>query len=104
MFTNGIKGNAIHVFQAEVFTSTPAQADVYSALTLHVHVTWNENTKSRIFDSEAMIMIVENNEITLTKVDIVLNMPQIIWPEAQMIIKEDKTLIDVAPYGGRSIS
>jgi hypothetical protein len=55
---------------------------VFSALTLHVHVTWNDGTKSRILDSEAMIMIVENNEITLTKVDVVLNIPLIIWPKS----------------------
>ncbi|EIJ65485.1 hypothetical protein BD31_I0670 [Candidatus Nitrosopumilus salaria BD31] len=104
MFTNGIKGDGIHGFQGEVFTSTPAQTDEYSALTSHVHVTWNEDTKSRILDSEAMIMkAAEDNEITLTKVDVVLNMPQIVWPEGQMMVKEDKTLTDVTPYGGGQV-
>ena len=104
MFTNGIKGDGIHGFQGEVFTSTPAQADAYSALTSHVHVTWNDGAKSRILDSEAMIMkAAENDEITLTKVDVVLNMPQIIWPEGQMMIKEDGTLTDVTPYGGGQV-
>jgi len=46
---------------------------------------------------------VENNEITLTEVDVVLNMPQIIWPEGQMMVKEDKTLTDVTPYGGGQV-
>ena len=103
MFTNGIEGDGVHSFQNEVFTSTPAQADVYSALTSHVHVTWNEGATSRVLDSETMIMqAAENNEITLTKVDVVLNMPQIIWPEGQMMVK-DVTLTDTTPYGGGQV-
>jgi len=104
LFTNGIEGDGIHGYQKQVFTSTPAQADVYSALTSHVHVMWNEGASSRILDSEAMIMeAAENNEITLTEIDVVLNMPQIIWPEGQMMVKEDKTLTDVTPYGGGQV-
>ena len=104
MFTNGIEGDGVHGFQGEVFTSTPAQADVYSALTSHVHVTWNDGKQPRILDSDAMIMeAAENKEITLTKVEVVLNMPQIVWPGGQMMVKEDKTLTDTTPYGGGQV-
>ena len=104
LFTNGIEGDGIHGYQGQVFTSTPAQAEVYSALTSHIHVMWNEGATSRVLDSEVMIMeSVENNEITLTEVDVVLNMPQILWPEGQMMVKEDKTLTDVTPYGGGQV-
>ena len=104
MFTNGIEGDGVHGFQGEVFTSTPAQAEVYSALTSHVHVTWNEGVSSRVLDSEEMIMTAaDNGQITLTPVDVVLNMPQIIWPEGQMMVKEDKTLTDETPYGGGQV-
>jgi len=104
MFTNGIEGGGVHGFQSEVFTSTPAQADVYSALTSHVHVTWNESATSRVLDSDSMVMeAADNGEITLTEVAVVLNMPQIIWPEGQMIVKEDKTLTDDTPYGGGQV-
>lgn len=90
MFTNGIKGDGIHGYQGEVFTSTPGQEYVYSALTSHVHVTWNKGAAPRMLDSDEMIMkAAENDEITLTPVDVVLNMPQIIWPEGQMMVKED---------------
>jgi len=103
MFTNGVEGDGIHGYQGEVFTSTPAQADVYSALTSHVHVTWNDGTTPRVFTSETAVMdAAENNEITLTEVDVVLNMPQIIWPEGQMMVK-DVTLTDTTPYGGGQI-
>ena len=103
MFTNGIEGDGIHGYQGEVFTSTPAQADVYSALTSHVHVTWNEGVTPRVLDSDAMIMeAADNEEITLTKVEVVLNMPQIVWPEGQMMVK-DTTLTDTTPYGGGQV-
>ncbi len=104
MFTNGIEGDGVHGYQGEVFTSTPAQPDVYSALASHVHVTWNDGETSRVLDSDAMIMeAAENEEITLTEFDVVLNMPQIIWPDGQMIVKEDKTLTDETPYGGGQV-
>ena len=104
LFTNGIQGDGIHGYQGQIFTSTPAQADVYSALTSHVHVMWNGDATARILDSEAMVMkAAENNEITLIDIDVVLNMPQIIWPEGQMMVKEDKTLTDVTPYGGGQV-
>ena len=33
-----LKVNGVHGYQGEVFTSTPAQADVYSALTSHMYM------------------------------------------------------------------
>lgn len=104
MFTNGISGDGVHGFQGEVFTSTPAQSDVYSALTSHVHVMWNDDSTARVLDSEKAVMDAANSgEITLTEVDVVLNMPQIIWPDGQMMVKEDKTLTDDQPYGGGQV-
>jgi hypothetical protein len=103
LFTNGIKGDGIHGYQNQVFTSTPAQADVYSALTSHIHVMWNDGATSRVLTSETAVMdAAENNEITLTEINVVLNMPQIIWPEGQMMVK-DVTLTDTTPYGGGQV-
>jgi hypothetical protein len=103
MFTNGVEGDGVQGYQGEVFTSTPEQTDVYSALTSHVHVTWNEGVTSRVLDSDAMIMeAAENKEITLTEVEVVLNMPQIVWPGGQMMVKET-TLTDTTPYGGGQV-
>ncbi|MFB5648303.1 MAG: hypothetical protein ACE5RM_02325, partial [Candidatus Nitrosomaritimum aestuariumsis] len=104
MFTNGISGDGVHNFQGEVFTSTPAQQETYSALTAHVHVTWAEDVTPRILDSEEMILEAEDaGEVTLSPVPVVLNMPQIVWPEGQMMVKEDKTLADDTPYGGGQV-
>ncbi|MHA7647436.1 DUF7482 domain-containing protein [Nitrosopumilus sp. S4] len=103
MFTNGVEGGGVHGFQSEVFTSTPAQAEKYSALTAHVHVTWKEGTTPRVLDSEEQIMDAAEAEVTLTPVDVVINMPQIVWPQGQMMVKEDKTLTDTTPYGGGQV-
>ncbi len=104
MFTNGISGGGVHGYQGEVFTSTPAQPDVYSALTSHVHVTWNDGTAPRVLNSEKAILDAEKKgEISLSPLEVVLNMPQIVWPEGQMKVKEDKTLADDTPYGDAQV-
>ena len=100
MFTNGVEGKGVHGYQGEVFTSTPAQADWYSALTSHVHVTWNEGVTPTVLKSESEIMQAEKTgKVTMTPLEVVLNMPQIMWPGGQMKVKEDKTLTDEAAYG-----
>ena len=104
LFTNGVKGDGIHGFQVQVFTATPAQTETYSALTSHVHVTWNQGATPVVLKSEQEIMDAEKSgKITLSPLSVVINMPQIIWPEGQMMVKEDKTLSDDTPYGGGQI-
>jgi len=104
MFTNGVKGNGVHGFQGEVFTSTPAQPEIYSALTSHVHVTWNEGVTPKVLDSEQAILDAQAaGEVSLQDLKVVINMPQIVWPGGQMMVKEDKTLSDETPYGGGQV-
>ena len=104
MFTNGIDGDGVHGFQGEVFTSTPSQADAYSALTSHIHVTWNADTEPRVLTSEQDVVDAETDgDVTLSPLKVVLNMPQIVWPDGQMTVKEDKTLADDTPYGGGQV-
>ena len=100
LFVNGVDGEGIHGYQSEVVTSTPAQTETYSALTSHVHVIWTDENNARVLDSEQAVIDAETNgEVTLVKLPVVLNMPQIVWPDGQMTIKEDKTLTDSTPYG-----
>ena len=104
MFTNGVTGDGVHGFQSEVFTSTPAQPETYSALTSHVHVTWNDSATPSMLDSDEMIMAAADaGDVTLAEVPVVLNMPQIVWPDGQIMVKEDKTLADDTPYGGGQV-
>jgi hypothetical protein len=104
MFTNGVNGDGVHGFQGEVFTSTPAQPDNYSALTSHVHVIWNDGTTPSVLTSEEEILSAEEaGSVTLEPLKVVINMPQIVWPDGQMSVKEDKTLADDTPYGGGQV-
>ncbi len=104
MFTNGIQGDGVHGFQSEVFTSTPEQSDVYSALTSHVHVTWHNDVTPRILDSQdAILAAADAGDVLLTDIDVVINMPHIMWPGGQMMIKDDKNVHDETPYGGGQI-
>jgi len=105
IFTNGVKGDGIHGFQGEIFTSTPAQPETYSALTSHTHVTWNDGVKAEILDSEKKIMAAEKaGKITLTDLPVVINMPQIMWPEGQLQVREDKNISDETTYTGGQIT
>jgi len=104
MFTNGVNGDGVHGYQGEVLTSTPAQPDIYSALTSHIHVMWNDDATPSVLTSEDEILAAEEaGTVTLEPLDVVINMPQIVWPEGQMMVKEDKTLTDETPYGGGQV-
>jgi len=104
MFTNGVVGDGVHGFQGEVFTSTPSQPDMYSGLTSHVHVTWEDGALPRILASEDEILLAEKEgKLTLEPLDVVINMPQVVWPDGQMSVKADKTLADDTPYGGGQV-
>jgi len=104
VFTNGLPGDGVYGFQGQVFTSTPAQADAYSALTSHVHVTWSPGALPRVLISEKEIFsAVQQRLVFLTPQNVVLNMPQIVWPEGQMLVKENKTLTNETPFVGGQI-
>ena len=104
MFTNGRAGDGVHGFQGEIFTSTPAQVDEYSALTSHVHVTWDDASVPFILDSEKAVMDAEDlGLIVLTELNLVSNMPQTVWWEGQMPVKVNKILTNETPFGGGQI-
>ncbi len=104
MFTNGVKGNGIHGFQDEVFASTPAQVSEYSAVRNVIHISWLSQQDAKILNSAKEIEdAAAAGKITLEETQVVLNMPQIVWPEGQMPVKEDKTLTDETPYVGGQI-
>ena len=103
MFTDGVLGDGIHGFQPEIFSSTPAQADEYSALVSVTNVSWKISQVPEVLDSvEAIMEADEAKTIKLEKTDIVINMPQIIWPDGQMIVN-NKTLTDDTEYGGGQV-
>jgi hypothetical protein len=105
LFTNGVPGDGVHGFQGEIFTSTPIQTDVYSALRSHVQVTWIDASTPIILDSEKAVIDTANKGLVrLSKLDVVLNMPQIVWPGGQMPVKSNKTITDETPFVGGQIT
>ena len=104
VFKNGIAGDGIHGFQGEVLTSTPTQVDEYSALRSVIDISWKTGQKVEVLESVESIKEAEKaGRIELKQTDVVINMPQIVWPEGKMIIKEDKTLTDETPYDGGQV-
>ena len=104
MFTNGVDGNGTHDYQSDVFSNTPSQKNEYSALRSVIHVSWKIGQNAEVLDSvEAITEAKEAERIELETTDIVINMPQIIWPGGQMLVKEDKTLDDNTSYSGGQI-
>ncbi|HSD05554.1 MAG TPA: hypothetical protein VLB45_07395 [Nitrosopumilaceae archaeon] len=104
MFLNGAEGNGMHGFQDEVFSSTPIQTEQYSAIRSVKHVTWKDEKKAEILDSVQKILDAQKDgKIEIENSDVIINMPQIVWPDGQMTVKEDKTLTDETPYGDAQI-
>ena len=104
LFLNGQEGNGVHGYQLEVFSSTPAQPDLYSGLSSVTHVTWSDESSATELESEDEILAAEaDGLVTLESIKVVLNTPQIVWPGGQMMVKEDKTLTDETPYGGGQV-
>lgn len=100
MFTNGVKGQGIHGFQDEVFSSTPAQSDRYSAVRSVVHVKWRRFKSSEVLSSEQAILDAERaGKVNLQQTDVVINMPQVKWAAGQLPVKNDKMLTDHTAYG-----
>ena len=104
VFKNGIKGDGIYGFQDEVFSSTPSQESQYSALNSVIEVKWKTGQKEVIFESAADIIAAEERgQIEFNETGVILNTPQIIWPDGQMTVRPDKEITDEMAYDGGQI-
>jgi hypothetical protein len=105
IFKNGVKGDGIYGFQNDVFSSTPSQESKYSALSSVVEVTWKIGQKQIEFQSATdVIEAKEAGRIEFNETGVVLNTPQIIWPDGQMTVRSDKEISDEMPYSGGQIT
>ena len=84
VFTNGVPGSEPYgggpfMFQIDVFDSIPGQVE-YSQFRIPYLVTWNDDAKPRILNSESKILKAEiGGEITIEKSTFVVNAPMITW-------------------------
>jgi len=105
VFTNGVVGEGIYGYQPQVFSSTPAQESEYSPLSSVIEVTWKKGQNKVVFESaEEILEAQEGGRIEFKETDIVINTPQIIWPEGQMTLREDTEITDDLPYIGGQIT
>ena len=104
VFTNGISGGGIYGYQDEVFSSTPNQKSEYSPLSSVIEVTWKKGQNKIIFESaEEILKAKEGGRVEFKETGFVLNTPQIVWPEGQMTIRDDKDITDNSAYAGGQI-
>jgi hypothetical protein len=102
LFHNGITGNGINGFQNDVFSSTPVQKVQYSPLRSVIDVRWNIGLVPEILDSEKKILDANmTGKIRLVNTNIIMNMPQIMWPGGQMGVRENQTLKEKPFEGGQ---
>ncbi|MCV0393357.1 MAG: hypothetical protein K5790_08745 [Nitrosopumilus sp.] len=105
IFKNGIKGDGIYGFQDEVLSSTPSQQSEYSALSSVIEVKWKTGQKEIVFSSaEEIIAAKEAGRVEFNETGIVLNTPQIVWPDGQMKIRSEKEITNDMPYNGGQIT
>lgn len=105
VFTNGVQGEGIYGYQEEIFSSTPSQESEYSALGSVIEVTWKKGQNMIRFESaDDIIKAYEGERIEFNETGIILNTPQVLWPDGQMKIKDDKEITDELSYGDGQIT
>ena len=104
IFKNGVRDDGIYGFQNEVFSNTPSQESEYSALRSVVEVSWKIGQKPTILESvDDVIAAEKGGRVEFNETGIVLNAPQIIWPDGQMMERSDKEITNEMSYGGGQI-
>ena len=105
VFKNGLGGKGIDGYQAEVFSDTPSQKNEYSALRSVTEVSWKTGQKPQVLESvKDILQAKEDGKIQLEKTELILNTPQIKWPDGQMKVSENKTISDEMEYGESQIT
>lgn len=104
VFTNGVSGRGIYGFQDDVFSSTPNQELEYSPLSKVVEVTWKQGQNKIIFESaEEILDAREGGRVEFKESGVVINTPQIIWPDGQMMLREENEIAENTSFTGGQI-
>lgn len=83
VFTNGVQGGGPLGFQPDVFDNPPG-TNGYSPLRAIILVTWNDERAARELKSAAEVKEAEaQDELTLERPGVVVNMPFLTWPGGQ---------------------
>jgi hypothetical protein len=103
VFSNGIKGPGPLGFQANVADSQPGDPG-YSPTWRINNVGWKQGVSPREIKSEADILSAQKNgELSVTPSNTVVNCPFVQWHGDSLNERSDKTLSDMAAYGGGQV-
>ena len=84
IFRNGVKGEGLKNYQLEVFSGAPGEPK-YTAASLVVYAEWKSNLHPRVLVSaEEVEEARRDGLVSLEKTRIVLNMPQVYWPDGRL--------------------
>lgn len=104
IFTNGVRGDGLYGYQDEVFSSTPEESG-YSSLNSVVEVAWKKGQNEIVLESAQDILEAEEGgRIEFNETGVVVNTPQIVWPEGQMVVRSSPDISDDMQYGGGQIT
>lgn len=105
VFTNGVAGDGLYGYQGEVFAYTPDQESEYNALSSLVEITWKPGQNPEVLefatDVEAAISA---GRVLVEDTVVVVNAPQITWPEGQMAVRDDPEIAEDMAYGGGQVT
>ena len=105
IFKNGVKGDGIYGFQNEVISGTPSQESTYTALSLVVEVTWKiGQNEIELVSAKDVIAAEKAGRINFSESGVVLNTPQILWPDGQLTVRPDKEITNGMSYGDGQIT
>ena len=105
IFENGIHGDGLMGYQLEIFSSTPVQVDEYSELREVIIVEWERGQIPVVLHSEEQILDARSSGVlTLQNDGVILNMPQIVWPEGELPQREDDITAVDAVYGTAQVT
>ncbi|MCI4433185.1 MAG: hypothetical protein JHC41_06265 [Nitrosopumilus sp.] len=104
IFKNGVKGDGINKYQNEIFSSTPAQKLQYNSLNSVIEVTWKKGQNAVVFESsEEVINAEKSGRVEFNETGVIINAPQIMWPNGQMLVRDNKEITDDLTFSGGQI-
>jgi hypothetical protein len=104
IFKNGVKGDGINKYQKEIFTSTPSQKLQYNSLNSIIEVTWKKGQNATVLESsEEVINAEKGGRVEFNETGVVINAPQIMWLNDQMLVRDNKEITDDLTFSGGQI-
>ena len=104
IFKNGVRGDGINKYQKEIFTSTPSQKLQYNSLNSVIEVTWKKGQNATVLESSEEVTNAEKGgRVEFNKTGVVINTPQIMWPDDQMLVRDNKEITDDLTFSGGQI-